>query len=110
MSVDTLECIQALQCVLWFVYKCACLWMYTHTHIYTLLQSTYDHFLSHITKSSPERVSHKQSEVLQDRHRSFSPVLTTALSLCLQLCGFKPSYFLAQGGTAGPWLWVQAGT
>lgn len=67
----------------------------TDTHIYTLLQSTYCDFLSCITKCCLERAS--PSETFQDRLCSFSPVLTTALNLCLQPCVFKHCYFLAQG-------------
>lgn len=35
MSIDTLERVQALQCVLWFVSECACLWVHTHTHTHS---------------------------------------------------------------------------
>lgn len=74
-----------------------CLWMClslsVHTHLYTHSYRVHAIiFFSHITGS---RVSHKQSDTLQDRHCSFSPVPATAL--CLQLCGLKPSYFLTKG-------------
>lgn len=107
MSIDTLECFQALQCVLWFVYKCACLRVYTHIYTHTPTEYILSFILPHHWKQRQSIMS----------KATFSRTGTALLaqsqpqpSLCV--CSSvvsSPVIFWHKAEMAGPCLWVQAG-